>query len=112
MQSKRIWTTSSSRREFRANSPNTLAKLQNVYEKNKYGDRDTSNDSLAGSKETFGNDTYKLPVVQAIAAADKRKRKQFCVDMQDKLEEDELNKRLVLSDDQWWILGEANEAAA
>ena len=31
---------------------------------------------------------YKLQVVQAITAADKRKRKQFCVDMQEKLEED------------------------
>ena len=32
---------------------------------------------------------YKLQVVQAITAADKRKRKQFCVDMQEKLEEEE-----------------------
>ena len=56
MQSKRIWTTSNSRREGRADSPNTLAKPQKVY-KNKYGDPDISNDSLAGSKETFGNET-------------------------------------------------------
>ena len=42
---------------------------------------------------------YKLQVVQAIGAADKRKRKQFCVDMQEKLEEDEFNKHLVFSDE-------------
>ena len=42
---------------------------------------------------------YKLQVVQTITAADKRKRKQFCVDMQEKLEEDEFNKRLVFSDE-------------
>ena len=41
---------------------------------------------------------YKLQVVQAITAADKRKRKQFCVDMQEKLQEDEFNERLVFSD--------------
>ena len=42
---------------------------------------------------------YKLQVVQVITAADKRKRKQFCVDMQEKLEEDEFNERLVFSDE-------------
>ena len=42
---------------------------------------------------------YKLQVVQAITAADKRKRKQFYVDMKEKLEEDEFNERLVLSDE-------------
>ena len=42
---------------------------------------------------------YKLQVFQAITAADKRKRKQFCVDMQDKLEEDEFNENLVFSDE-------------
>ena len=42
---------------------------------------------------------YKLQVVQAITAADKRKRKQFCVDMHEKLEEDELNERLVFNDE-------------
>ena len=35
--------------------------------------------------------------VQAITADDKRKRKQFCVNMQEKLEEDEFNERLVFS---------------
>ena len=42
---------------------------------------------------------YKVQVVQVITAADKRKRKQFCVDMQEKLEEDEFNERLVFSDE-------------
>ena len=41
---------------------------------------------------------FKLQVAQAITAADKRKRKQFCVDMQEKLE-DEFNERLVFSDE-------------
>ena len=41
----------------------------------------------------------KLQVVQATTAADKRKRKQFCVDMQEKLEEDEFNEPLVFSDE-------------
>ena len=99
VQSKRIWTTNNSRREGRADSPNTLAKPQTVYKKNKYGDSDTYNDSLAGSKEMFGDEPYKLQVVQAITAADKRKRKQFCVDLQEKLEEDEFNERLVFSDE-------------
>ena len=49
--------TSNSRREGRADLPNTLAKPPKVYKKNKYGDPDTSNDSLAGSKETIGNET-------------------------------------------------------
>ena len=42
---------------------------------------------------------YKMQVVQAITAPDKRKHKQFCVDMQEKLEEDEFNERLVFSDE-------------
>ena len=42
---------------------------------------------------------YKLQLVQTITADDKRKRKQFCVDMQEKLEEDEFNERLVFSDE-------------
>ena len=42
---------------------------------------------------------YKQQVVQAITAADKRKRKQFCVDMQVKLEEDEFNERLVFREE-------------
>ena len=42
---------------------------------------------------------YKLQVVQAITAADKRKRKQFCVNMQEKLEEDEFTERLVFSNE-------------
>ena len=42
---------------------------------------------------------YKLQVAQAITAADKQKHKQFCVDMQEKLEEDEFNGRLVFSDE-------------
>ena len=48
--------TSNSIREGQADSSNTLAKSQKVY-KNKYGDPDTSNDSLVGSKQTFGNET-------------------------------------------------------
>ena len=42
--------------------------------------------------------TYKLQLVQVITADNKRMRQQFCVDMQGKLEEDELNERLVFSD--------------
>ena len=42
---------------------------------------------------------HKLQLVQAITADDKQKRKQFCVDMQEKLEEDEFNERLVFSDE-------------
>ena len=42
---------------------------------------------------------YKLQLVQAITADAKRKRKQFCVDMQEKVEEDEFNERLVFSDE-------------
>ena len=43
---------------------------------------------------------YKLQVVQAITADDKRKHKHFCVDMQEKLEEEMFNKRLVFSDEE------------
>ena len=98
MQSKRIWTASNSRREGRADSPNTLAKPQKVY-KNKYGDPDTSNDSLGVARKRLVIKPYKLQIAQAITAADKRKRKQFCVDMLEKLEEDEFNERLVFSDE-------------
>ena len=42
---------------------------------------------------------YKLQVVQTITAADKRKRKQFCVNMQEKLGEGEFNERLVFNDE-------------
>ena len=42
---------------------------------------------------------YKLQLVQAITADDKRKRKQFCVDMQEKLEEYKFNEHLVFSDE-------------
>ena len=41
---------------------------------------------------------YKLQLIQAITADDKQKHKQFCVDMQEKLEENEFNKCLVFSD--------------
>ena len=57
MKSKRIWTTSNSRREGQVNSPNTHVTPQKVCKKNKYGDPDTSNDSLVGKKEAFGNET-------------------------------------------------------
>ena len=40
---------------------------------------------------------YKLQLVQAITADGKQRRKQFCVDMQEKLEEVEFNERLVFS---------------
>ena len=42
---------------------------------------------------------YKLLFIQAITAADKRKCKQFCVDMQEKFEVDEFNECLVFSDE-------------
>ena len=42
---------------------------------------------------------YKLQVAQATTAADKRNRKRFCVDKQEKLEEEEFNERLVFSDE-------------
>lgn len=42
---------------------------------------------------------YKLQLVQAITADDKKKRKQFCIDMQEKLEEDEFRGRFVFSDE-------------
>ena len=42
---------------------------------------------------------YKLQLVQDITSDDKRKRKQFCVDMQEKFEEDEFMRRLVFSDE-------------
>ena len=53
-------STSNSRREGRADSSNTLAKPQKIHKKNKHGDPDTSNDSLAGSKEMFGNETLQI----------------------------------------------------
>ena len=101
MQSKRIWTTSNSRREGRADSPNTLAKPQKVCKKKKYGDPDICNDSLAGSEEMFGNKTLQTAGRSGhnCTVADKRKCKQFCVDMQEKLEEDEFHERLVFSDE-------------
>ena len=55
VQSKRIWTTSNSGGEGRVGSPNTLAKPQKVH--NKSGEPDSSNDSLASTKETLGNET-------------------------------------------------------
>ena len=57
VQSKRIWTSSNSKRERRADLPNTLANPQKIYKKNKYGGHDISHNSLTGSKETFGNET-------------------------------------------------------
>ena len=42
---------------------------------------------------------YKLQLVQAITADDKRKCKQFCVDMQKKFKEDKFNECLVFSDE-------------
>ena len=52
---------------------------------------------------------YKLYFVQAITADDKQKRKQFCVDMQEKFEEEEFNERLVFSDEAtFYTNGKAN----
>ena len=42
---------------------------------------------------------HRFQVVQVITAADKPKHKQFCVDMQEKLEEYKFNKRLVYSNE-------------
>ena len=42
---------------------------------------------------------YKLQLIQAITADDKQKRKQFCVDMQEKFEKDKFNERLMFSDE-------------
>ena len=42
---------------------------------------------------------YELQAVQAITAADKRRHKQFCVNMKEKLEEDKFNKRFMFSDE-------------
>ena len=42
---------------------------------------------------------YKLQLVQAITTEDKRKRKQYCVDMQEKFYVDEFMKRLVFNDE-------------
>lgn len=42
---------------------------------------------------------YKLQLVQALREGDKRKRKEFCVEMLDKLEEDDFDDRLVFSDE-------------
>ena len=55
LQSKRIWLTSSIGREGRAGSAHTLVKPQKVHKNNKYGSSDFSNDRMAGSKETLGN---------------------------------------------------------
>ena len=50
-------------------------------------------------KQSLVMKPYKLQVVQAITAADKPKRKQCSVDMQEKLKEDEFNERFVFSDE-------------
>lgn len=42
---------------------------------------------------------YKLQLVQALREGDKRKRKEFCVEMLDKLDEDDFDDRLVFSDE-------------
>ena len=49
--------TNNSRREDQVDLPNTLVKSKKVYKKNKYGDPNTSNDSLVSGKETFDNKT-------------------------------------------------------
>ena len=77
VQNKRIWTTSNSGGEGRAGSPNTLAKPQKVHKKNKSGDSDSSNDSLASTKETLGNETLQTAARSDhnVQADDKQKRK-------------------------------------
>ena len=42
---------------------------------------------------------YKLQFVQALKAEDKRKRIEFCIDMQQKLKEDQFDEKLVFSND-------------
>ena len=42
---------------------------------------------------------YKLQFVQALKADDKRKRIQFCINMQQELEEDQFDEKLVFSDE-------------
>ena len=42
---------------------------------------------------------YKLQFVQALKVDDKRKQIQFCIDMQQELEEAQFNEKLVLSDE-------------
>ena len=91
--------TSNSLREGRADSPNTLAKPKKSI-------RRTSMETLIPLttvrrvvRKRLVMKPYKLQVVQAITAADKRKCKQFCVDMQEKLKENEFNEHLVFSDE-------------
>ena len=97
VQSKR--TTSNSRREGRADSSNTLAKPQKVHKKNKYGTLILPTTVWRVVRKHLVMKPYKLQLVQAITADYKQKRKQFCVDMQEKLEDDEVNERLVFSDE-------------
>ena len=63
--------TSNSRREGQVDSSNTLAKPQKV-RKNKYGDPDTFNNSLAEVRKRLVMKPYKLQFVQAITADDNR----------------------------------------
>ena len=91
--------TSNSRKEGRADSSNTLAKPQKVHKKNKYETLILPTTVWRVARKHLVMKPYKLQLVQAITADDKQKRKQFCVDMQEKLEEDEFNERLVFSDE-------------
>ena len=83
--------TSNSRKEGRADLSNTLAKPQKVHKKNKYETLILPTTVWRVVRKHLVMKLYKLQLVQAITADDKRKRKQFCVDMQEKLEEDEFN---------------------
>ena len=89
MKSEKIWTTSNIGRVDRASSSNALAKLQKVGKK-------TSAETLIPpptdwrvARKRLIMKPYKRQLVEAITADGTQKRKPFCLDMQEKLEEEE-----------------------
>lgn len=62
MQLKRIWITTGIRKDGQVCSENIFAKPQEVYKKSKFGNSDSSNNSLVCHKEMLVND-----ILQAVA---------------------------------------------
>ena len=69
--SKKIWTTSNIRRNGWMGPGNNFAKPQKTYNKNRSGNADASNDSLAWDKEMLMSDT-----LQTAARSRQTKKKQ------------------------------------
>ena len=90
VQGKGIWTTTSTGRYRQSGSGNICAKPQKVCKKRSMETQIPRMTLRCAVRKRLRMTLYKLQLVQALNTDDRERRKQFCVAMQEKLEDEEL----------------------